>query len=241
MKVQLADGFDYAVGPPDAKGYYKFRGYSPNGHLGEDWNANSGGNSDLGDPIYSIGRGIVVYSANAGGGWGNCVIIRHAYRSSDGKIRLVDSQYAHLDRRDVKKFQYVEKGQQIGTMGDNNGMYYAHLHLELRHNIYVGMHRTKYPKDNRVYYSATAFIDQNRTLPASSRKYDIPVDTFEPYGAESDRVAVVQNNDPTVKVPDLNSNVVGKVEEIIGTAKENAPKSSADFWDKLKAKIKGGK
>ena len=34
----LADGFDLPVGKPDGEGYYKARGYRPNGHLGEDWN-----------------------------------------------------------------------------------------------------------------------------------------------------------------------------------------------------------
>ena len=41
--TRLADGFDYPVGKPDGEGYYIFRGFSPNGHLGEDWNGNGGG------------------------------------------------------------------------------------------------------------------------------------------------------------------------------------------------------
>ena len=78
--VPLADGFDFPVGKPDGKGYYKSRGLrlaTPR-HLGEDWNGNGGGNSDLGDPVYSIGMGLVTYAADARGRWGKVVIVRHA-------------------------------------------------------------------------------------------------------------------------------------------------------------------
>ncbi len=51
--VPLCDGFDFPVGKPDGKGYYRARGLrlkSPR-HMGEDWNGNGGGNSDLGDTV----------------------------------------------------------------------------------------------------------------------------------------------------------------------------------------------
>lgn len=75
IRVRLADGFDFPVGKPDAVGFYKARGYWPNGHLGEDWNGDGGGDSDLGDPIYATGRGVVILSQNIGVGWGNCILI----------------------------------------------------------------------------------------------------------------------------------------------------------------------
>ncbi len=60
IRCPLADGFDFPVGKPEGTGYYKARGFYPNGHLGEDWNGRGGGDSDLGDPIYSMGTGVVV-------------------------------------------------------------------------------------------------------------------------------------------------------------------------------------
>ena len=115
--ARLADGFDYPVGKPDAYGYYVYRGFSQNGHLGEDWNGNGGGNSDEGDPIYSIANGIVVFSEDYARGWGNVVIVRHAYRGKSGQVEFVDSLYGHLKVRSVKLGQQVTRGQVVGTMG----------------------------------------------------------------------------------------------------------------------------
>lgn len=184
VQCRLADGFDHAVGKPDAKGYHKARGFWPNGHLGEDWNGNSGGDTDLGDPIYAIGNGVVVLSEDVKVGWGNCVIIRHAYRDTTGKIEMIDSLYGHLLERLVKVGQIVERGGLIGKMGSNNGMYPAHLHLEVRKNLAIGMNRTKFARDYSNYYSPTAFITAHRRLPADFKKYEIPVNTFAPHGQE---------------------------------------------------------
>ena len=35
--TRLADGFDFPVGKPNADGYRISRGFTPHGHLGEDW------------------------------------------------------------------------------------------------------------------------------------------------------------------------------------------------------------
>jgi len=174
----LADGFDYPVGKPNASGYYIYRGFRPNGHLGEDWNGNGGGNSDLGDPVYAIGHGVVVYSKDYKMGWGNVVIIRHAYRNTDGRVYYVDSLYAHLHERMVSLHETVTRGQKIGTIGTNRGMYLAHLHFEIRKNLNVGMSRSKYPRDFSIYYSPRSFIDERRSLRKEYRLHNIPVDNF---------------------------------------------------------------
>src|SRR5436853_7410279 len=90
--TKLADGFDFPVGKPDAQGYYKARGFRSHGHLGEDWDGIGGGDTDLGDPVYCIGEGIVVFARDCHMGWGNVIIIRHSYREG-GMIKNVDSIY----------------------------------------------------------------------------------------------------------------------------------------------------
>lgn len=184
VRCLLADGFDYPVGKPDSKGYHKARGFWPNGHLGEDWNGNGGGDSDEGDPIYAIGHGVVVQSENIHVGWGNVVIIRHVYREVTGKIEMVDSLYGHLLERKVRVGQIIQRGQIVGTMGSNFGMYPVHLHLEIRKNLAIGMNRSKFARDYTNYHSPTAFIGAHRQLAADARRYDVPVDTFAPYGGE---------------------------------------------------------
>lgn len=178
VKHLLADGFDFPVGKPDATGYYKARGYSPNGHLGEDWNGIGGGDTDLGDPIYAAANGVVVFSDDVQKGWGNCIIVRHAYRGEDGSVKFVDSQYGHLLKRYVKLYDKVVRGQQIAEMGGNRGMYPVHLHFEMRKELRLGMNRSAWPKDNTCYYDPTDFINAHRKLRDSAKAYPIPVNTF---------------------------------------------------------------
>lgn len=193
----MSDGFDYPVGPPDAYGYYKARGFRPNGHLGEDWNGRGGGNTDLGDPVYSISHGVVVYSDDFRVGWGNVVIIRHAYRSTDGRVHYVDSLYGHLDKRYVKLHDLVRRGQKVGTIGTNRGMYLAHLHFEIRKNLNIGMKRSSYAGDFSSYYSPSNFIEDHRTLRKEFRPHRIAVDNFHS-GAKN-----YQQGEPLKKLPVL--------------------------------------
>jgi len=175
----LADGFDYPVGKPDAFGYYKYRGFRSNFHLGEDWNGMGGSNSDLGAPVYNVAHGVVVYSDDFASNWGNVIVIRHAYRHTDGVVYFVDSLYGHLQKRMVEKLDKVTRGQQVGTIGTNRGMYVAHLHFEMRKNINVGLIHSRYSRDLSNYYVPSNFIDNHRTLRQEYRTAQIPFDTFD--------------------------------------------------------------
>lgn len=183
-KVKIADGFDFPVGKPDAAGYYKARGLrlrSPT-HFGEDWNGRGGGNSDLGDPVYSTANGIVTFAHNVRQGWGNVAIIRHAYRDpASGKVKYVDSLYGHLDKMSVKTGQNVSRGDQIGTIGTNYGMYPAHLHFEMRHNLNIGMFRSKVDSDYTNWADPTKFINKYRRLNREWRKVAVPTGTYKVY------------------------------------------------------------
>lgn len=180
IRVTAADGFDLPVGKPNAEGYYVYRGYTPNGHQGEDWNGNGGGNTDQGDSVYSTADGVVVYSADYGRTWGNLVIVRHAFRSG-GQIQTVDSLYAHLDQRSVRIYQLVKRGQRVGTIGTAHGIYAAHLHFEIRKNLQIGPYQSSFAKDYSNYFSPRQFIAPRRTLDGGDSVV-IPVDTFAGQG-----------------------------------------------------------
>ncbi|HIX19348.1 MAG TPA: M23 family metallopeptidase [Candidatus Akkermansia intestinigallinarum] len=182
--VPLADGFDFPVGKPDGEGYYKARGLrlrTPR-HLGEDWNGVGGGNSDLGDPVYTIGHGLVTYAADAKGRWGNVVIVRHAFRDpKSGKVLCCQTLYAHLDRIDVQLGQLVRRGDQIGTIGTNRGMFPAHLHAELHFNVLVNCGHQGIPKTAANYGDLSRFIKNLRRLTPEKKYIKMPIGCFLPY------------------------------------------------------------
>ncbi len=182
--INLADGFDFPVGKPNASGYYKSRGLrlrSPQ-HFGEDWNGRGGGNSDLGAPVYSVADGIVTFAYDVRMGWGNVALIRHAYRDpSSGKVKFIDSLYGHLDKMMVKKGQSIKKGQQVGTIGTNRGMYPAHLHFEMRHNINIGMNRNAAPSTLDHWADPTQFINKYRRLNREWRSVSVPTGTYQDF------------------------------------------------------------
>ncbi len=176
VRTRIADGFDQPVGKPDAEGYYMSRGFLSY-HPGEDWNGLGGGNSDLGAPVYCIGNGYVTYARDARMGWGNVVLVRHVF-VENGQLQTVDSMYAHLDRILVREGQQVVRGQQVGTIGTNRGMYVAHLHFEIRKNLRIGINRSSYPRDLVNYYRPGAFIAQHRKLPGTGRSAPIFINTY---------------------------------------------------------------
>ena len=156
----ISDGFDFPVGPPDAKKYYNAQKFGVNMHLGEDWNGGKGGNSDLHDPIYSISNGYINSVENVGSGWGNVVRIVHQLQDIT-KIKYVESVYSHFDSVMVKQGGFVKRGVQIGTMGNCDGIYYAHLHFELRNDVTMLL-GYGYSGDITGFLNPTEFINKNR-------------------------------------------------------------------------------
>jgi murein DD-endopeptidase MepM/ murein hydrolase activator NlpD len=153
----IANSFDFPVGPPDGKGYYNAQGFRKNNHLGDDWNGLGGGDSDLGDPIYNIGNGEVIIAMDNGYGWGNVIIIRHYL--SDGS--QIESLYAHCDTMMVKAGEWINKGHQIGTIGNANGVYPAHLHFELRDSVGMSI-GGGYSSNTQGFVDPTRFIRAHR-------------------------------------------------------------------------------
>lgn len=155
----ISDGFDFPVGKPSATGYYNAQPFGKNLHLGDDWNAVTGGNTDLGDPIYSIGHGIVVESRDFGGGWGK--VLRVVHRLSEPEGHEIESLYAHCDSLLVNQGDSVKRGDQIATIGNADGVYLAHLHLEIRKKRELPL-GGGYGEDTTLHFSPTSFIQAHR-------------------------------------------------------------------------------
>jgi murein DD-endopeptidase MepM/ murein hydrolase activator NlpD len=176
VRTRIADGFDQPVGKPNAEGYYTSRGFLSY-HPGEDWDGLKGGNSDLGDPVYAIGHGYVTFARDARMGWGNVVLIRHIFMEN-GQLQTVDSMYAHMDKILVREGQQITRGQQVGTIGTNHGMYVAHLHFEIRKNLSIGINRSAFKRDFSNYYRPGQFIAARRKLPGGGRSAVIVINTY---------------------------------------------------------------
>lgn len=159
----IAGSFDFPVGKPDAKGYYNAQPFGKNNHLGDDWNGNGGGNTDKGDPVYAIAPGYVSKAINYFGGWGKVVTVVHAYMDGDSLI-CRESLYAHLDTMLVHKGDWITKGQELGRIGTAEGIYLAHLHLEIRQQPGMPIGQG-YSADSKGYLDPTLFIRKNRVLP----------------------------------------------------------------------------
>ena len=154
-----SNGFDFPVGKPNAEGYYNAQPFMKNNHLGDDWNATTGGNSDLGQPIYTISNGLVTEVKNYAGGWGNVVRIIHQLPNGTFK----ESLYAHCQEVFVKEKEGVKQGQKIATIGNVGGIYYAHLHLEMRWKINAPL-GGGYSSDTSGYINPTEFIKRFRKV-----------------------------------------------------------------------------
>ncbi|MGB7209033.1 MAG: M23 family metallopeptidase [Pyrinomonadaceae bacterium] len=111
----------------DSDEWYNALDFGADNHLGEDWNKNTGGNTDCGEPVYSTASGDITYAADAGPGWGNVVIVTHSL--ADGT--KVQSLYGHLQEI-TKTSGEIKKREQIGKVGNANGKYLCHLHFEIR-------------------------------------------------------------------------------------------------------------
>jgi len=175
--TRLADGFDFPVGKPDATGYRISRGFTPHGHLGEDWVGQAGSGTDFRDPVYAAGNGIVAIARDFRRAWGNVIVVRHAFME-EGQIKYADSLYAHLDQILVREGQRVARGQQIGTVGNAHGLYAPHLHFEVHKNLAIGVVHTMFAGDYTNYYAPSEFINSHRKLASGNRVATVAMNNF---------------------------------------------------------------
>ncbi len=158
--IPTATHFDFPLGNENGAMAYNAQHFTENHHLGDDLNGIGGENSDLGDPIYAIADGRVLLARDGGPGWGNIVILLHAYLEN-GDRKYLQSYYGHVQDMLVHPGETVKRGQQIATVGTANGRYFAHLHFEMREFItpFIG---AGYRVDTRGWLDPTKFIEQHR-------------------------------------------------------------------------------
>jgi len=136
--LPVAVRWDSPLGSEHAALTYNAQPFRVTRHLGDDLNGIGGYNSDLGDPVRAAAAGRVVYAGVPGPGWGRMVILAHRVRSDQtGELEVVQSLYAHLEKTLVHPGQTLSRGEQLGTVGTADGLYWAHLHFEIRHGPYV--------------------------------------------------------------------------------------------------------
>lgn len=164
----IADSFAYPIGKSetvtqakDKDDWYNALDFGANDHLGEDWNKNSGGNTDCGEPVFAVANGVINFAEDAGPGWGNVIIIEHTLKTGE----RVQTLYAHMQEI-LKTSGEVKKREQIGKVGNANGRYYCHLHFELRtpDSIMWNKAGDGYSKDRKGWLDPSDFIDKQNKL-----------------------------------------------------------------------------
>jgi hypothetical protein len=161
--LPTAARFDFPLGSESGAMAYNAQHFTEKHHLGDDLNGIGGEDSDLGDPIYAVADGRVLLARDGGPGWGNVIIVLHAYIDNDER-KYVQSYYGHIETMLVRADDDVRRGQQIATVGTAGGRYFAHLHFEMREFItpFIG---PGYRADTRGWLNPTAFIEGHRGAP----------------------------------------------------------------------------
>ncbi|MDZ4816854.1 MAG: M23 family metallopeptidase [Verrucomicrobiota bacterium] len=183
-RIPITDGFIAPVGQ-NGKGYHLSRGFIPHKHTGDDWNGDGMGDSDYGDPVYATATGIVTLAEDIKMGYGKTIFVIHRYKDQQtGKIQAVESVYSHLKDMRVKPGQKVDRGQRIGSIGNGNGKYVAHLHFEMRKTVGMGTKRG-FSKDKINYFEPSPFIAANPPSSPSPLSFLAKADGLSPETKQS--------------------------------------------------------
>ena len=81
----------------------------------------------VGTPVYAAQEGKVIYAGARIRGYGNMVVIKHAYGLA--------TVYAHNSHLLVHKGEQVKLGQKIAVSGNTGHSTGPHLHFEVRHGV----------------------------------------------------------------------------------------------------------
>jgi hypothetical protein len=171
--LPTAARFDFPLGSENGAMTYNAQRFTDNHHSGDDLNGIGGEDSDLGDPIYTVADGLVLLARDGGPGWGNVIIVLHAYVENGGERKYVQSYYGHVETMLVHVGDEVRRGQQIATVGTAGGRYFAHLHFEMREFVtpFIG---PGYRGDTRGWLNPSAFIEAHRGAPEADAGWGNP-------------------------------------------------------------------
>jgi hypothetical protein len=96
----------------------------------EDYNLESMGNTDLGEPLIAPFRGVVTCAKDYKGAHGRVLAILGV--DQDGTLTVCRMKHLQRFTTGIKPGVWVECGQDVGTIGNADGYYSgAHLHLEI--------------------------------------------------------------------------------------------------------------
>ena len=94
--------------------------------------------ADVGEPVYAIAAGEVIYAGDGLRGYGNVIILRHDRKTS--------SLYAHNSELKVKQGDQVAQGTLIALLGSTGHSTGPHVHFEIRDGDTAVNPRTVLPK-----------------------------------------------------------------------------------------------
>lgn len=175
LQIPVADGFMSPIGTAGGALVYDAQPFgTPNerrggNHVGADLNGIGGENTDLGDTVYAAGRGLVVFSGDAGPGWGQVVVLAHRL---PGDRRVIQTLYAHLENNLVHTGQLIARGEPIGSIGTANGAYPAHLHFEVIASRATESGQAGYAKDGVMNRLDPSELLQHYPAPPVPDPYD---------------------------------------------------------------------
>jgi murein DD-endopeptidase MepM/ murein hydrolase activator NlpD len=128
--------------------------------------------ADVGEPVFAIADGEVIYAGDGLRGYGNVVILRHDKKTS--------SLYAHNSELKVKQGDVVKQGTLIALLGSTGHSTGPHVHFEIRDGDVAVNPRTVLPK---------------------SKVADVPAGTQDADpGASERRVASLVAGPPTLRL-----------------------------------------
>jgi murein DD-endopeptidase MepM/ murein hydrolase activator NlpD len=112
--------------------------------------------ADVGEPVYAIADGEVIYAGDGLRGYGNVVILRHDRKTS--------SLYAHNSELKVKQGDWVTQGTQIALLGSTGHSTGPHVHFEIRDNDTAVNPRDVLPKTK---FAGTVYVEPSSEMAAN--------------------------------------------------------------------------